>query len=82
MKKDIKHFNEQGERHGYCEYYYTNDKVWFKGNYVNGNKHGYWEWYNDNGNPCFKANYDNGRQIGLSEKYNNDGELIEQIFYS
>ena len=47
--KDIKPYNENGDKHGYWEYYWSNGKLMYKGNYVNGNKHGYWERYYDNG---------------------------------
>jgi antitoxin component YwqK of YwqJK toxin-antitoxin module len=55
--KDIRPYNDKGERHGYWEYYYLNGNLWYKGNYVNGNRHGYWEWYHDNGQLDSKIYY-------------------------
>ena len=37
--------NENGERHGYWEVYYSNGQLWFKGHYNNGEEVGYWEDY-------------------------------------
>jgi antitoxin component YwqK of YwqJK toxin-antitoxin module len=82
MKKDIRQFNEIGYRHGYWEIYWSNGKVYSKGNYHNGKKHGYWEYYNFDGNIDCKGHYDNGNRIGYWECYLYDGKLIEQIFYS
>jgi antitoxin component YwqK of YwqJK toxin-antitoxin module len=55
--KDIRPYNDKGERHGYWEKYYLNGNLWYKGNYVNGNRHGYWEWYHDNGQLDSKIYY-------------------------
>jgi len=41
--------NEEGQRHGPWEKYYSNGKVRLKANFINGKKHGLWEWYWDNG---------------------------------
>jgi antitoxin component YwqK of YwqJK toxin-antitoxin module len=43
--KHIKPINNKGEPHGYWEYYYHNDNLWYKGNFINRKQHGYWEFY-------------------------------------
>ena len=55
--KNITPYNEQGEPHGYWEYYYYNGQLMFKGNYVNGKLHGYWEDYYENGQLVYKTYY-------------------------
>jgi antitoxin component YwqK of YwqJK toxin-antitoxin module len=55
--KDIKPLNENGERHGYWEDYYSNGQLAYKGNYVNSNRHGYWEVYYNNGQLVNKTYY-------------------------
>jgi antitoxin component YwqK of YwqJK toxin-antitoxin module len=47
--KDLKPTNDKGQRHGYWEEYFSNGKLSYKGNFVNGKEHGYWEWYFDDG---------------------------------
>jgi antitoxin component YwqK of YwqJK toxin-antitoxin module len=47
--KNIKPINENGNRHGYWEYYYDNGNLCSKGNYVDGKEQGYWEKYHSNG---------------------------------
>jgi hypothetical protein len=68
-------FNENGERHGYWEYYYSNGKLDYKGNYVNGKRHGYWEYYYDNGKLFYKGNFVDGERHGYWEKYWSNGKL-------
>jgi antitoxin component YwqK of YwqJK toxin-antitoxin module len=55
--KDIRPYNENGEKHGYWEWYWYNGQLHYKGNYVNGNAHGYWEWYHCNGQLTHKIYY-------------------------
>ncbi len=55
--KDIRPYNDKGERHGYWESYYSNGQLGYKGNYVNGIKHGYWESYHYNGKLINKTYY-------------------------
>jgi len=42
-------YNENKQRHGLWEDYYSNGKLLWKGTYLNGQRHGFWEWYYDNG---------------------------------
>ena len=42
--------NEQGQKHGPWERYYSNGPLRSKGNYLNGKAHGPWEWYYPKGN--------------------------------
>jgi antitoxin component YwqK of YwqJK toxin-antitoxin module len=55
--KDITPYNENGNRHGYFEYYYSNGQLAYKGNYVNGNRHGYFESCYSNGQLAYKTYY-------------------------
>ncbi len=59
--------NEQGQQHGYWEYYYQNGQLWYKGNYHNGSRHGCWESYSQNGELHYKGNYHNGERHGHQE---------------
>jgi antitoxin component YwqK of YwqJK toxin-antitoxin module len=79
--KDIIPYNDKGEQHGYWEDYYSNGKLWYKGNYVNGKQHGYWESYYDNGNLAYKGNYIDGKRHGYWEWYYDNGELREINYY-
>jgi antitoxin component YwqK of YwqJK toxin-antitoxin module len=78
--KNITPYNENGEEHGYWEYYWSNGNLWYKGNYVDGKKHGYWEYYLVNGNLSSKGNYVDGKKHGYWEYYYN-GELNQIIYY-
>ena len=79
--KNIKPYNEQGERHGYWETYYSNGQLSYKGNYVNGKEHGYWESYYDNGQLDYKGNYVNGNRHGYWEEYWSNGQLYSKGYY-
>ena len=41
--------NENNERHGYWEKYYSDGQLCYKGHYDNGKQVGYWEDYYPNG---------------------------------
>ena len=60
-------YNDKGEQHGPWEEYYSNGKLWYKENYVNGKLHGLHEKYYSNGNLDYKENYVNGKLHGLRE---------------
>ena len=49
--------DENGYSHGYWEIYYWDDKLFSKGNYVNGELNGYWEFYHVNGKISSKQYY-------------------------
>jgi len=74
-------FNEKGEKHGYWESHYSNGKLWYKGNYVNGNRHGYWESHYSNGKLWYKGNYVNGEEHGYWEEYYSNGNLLRYKGY-
>ncbi len=67
MPTNIKPYNEEGQRHGYWETYYTNGQVDYKGEYINGKRHGYWESYCEGGELWFKGTYDMGKHVGYWE---------------
>ena len=46
---DSNQLNEEGQEHGYWEYYYYHGTILSKGNYDNGQPYGYWEYYWGNG---------------------------------
>jgi len=49
MSKDIESKNEAGKLHGYCEYYFSNGQLMWKGVMVNGSRYSYHEDYNSDG---------------------------------
>ena len=58
-------FNENNEKHGYWEGYWSNSQLSYKGNYINGFRHGLWEEYYPNGRLWFMGSYLNGNRIGF-----------------
>jgi len=75
-KEDLTPRNNKGQKHGYCEFYYSNGDIGYKGNYINDNAHGYWEAYHRNGNIRYKGKFIKNEQYGYWEfYYNNGGEL-------
>ena len=66
-------YNEQGEPNGPWEEYYSNGKLYWRGNYVNGKASGLFERYWSDGNLWYKKNYVNGK--GLHERYSSNGKL-------
>jgi antitoxin component YwqK of YwqJK toxin-antitoxin module len=42
-------YNANGKKHGYWERYWSNDNLYYIGNFVNGKRSGYWEFYNFSG---------------------------------
>jgi antitoxin component YwqK of YwqJK toxin-antitoxin module len=59
----INQFDENGNKHGYWEVYFSNGDLYYKGNYVNGIKHGYCESYYDNGILHYTGFYDMGNKV-------------------
>lgn len=47
-EKDIIHFNNDGQMHGYQEWYSESDKIMLRGNSKNGLDIGYLEWHVSN----------------------------------
>ena len=45
MKKDINPINNNGQHHGYQEWYYVNYEIMLRGNYKNNIEIGYEEWH-------------------------------------
>ena len=48
-----------GKKHGLCEKWNKNDRLWEKCNYFNGKKHGIYEYWYKNGQSWEKCNYFN-----------------------
>jgi antitoxin component YwqK of YwqJK toxin-antitoxin module len=79
--KRINQYDGEGNKIGYWEEYYDNDKLESKGNYVNGKKEGYWEEEYDYGEVNAKGNYINDKKDGYWEYYWDTGELFKQGTY-
>jgi len=60
---------------GYVKEYYSNGKLEFEVEYLNGNKHGKIEEYYSDGNMEFEGEYFNGYRNGKGREYNYDGNL-------
>ena len=50
-------YNEKGEAHGYWELYWSNGKLQYKGNFINGEQYGSLERYYTNGKIYYKEYY-------------------------
>ena len=50
-------YNDKGERHGPWEVHYSNGKLCYKANYINGKSYGLYEWYYSNGELNIKQYY-------------------------
>jgi antitoxin component YwqK of YwqJK toxin-antitoxin module len=74
-------YNENRERHGYWEFYYSDGQLCSKGNFVNGRKNGYWEWYYPDGKLGSKGNWVNGKLDGYWEYYYENGQLMSKGNY-
>jgi antitoxin component YwqK of YwqJK toxin-antitoxin module len=77
--KFVGSFDENNQKTGYWEYYYSNGKIRKKGNYLNGLEEGYWEIYYN----CIlrsKGNYVNGIKEGYWEEYW-DSKLSDKGIY-
>jgi len=57
INKDIFHYNDKNQKHGYWEIYWQTGNLAFKGNYLNGQKIEYWEVYYPNGDLSEKTYY-------------------------
>jgi antitoxin component YwqK of YwqJK toxin-antitoxin module len=79
--KFVGEFDEKNLRNGYWEGYFSNGKIKWKGNYINGKKDGYWVIYYFNGNLMWKGNYVNGIEEGYWENYYYNGNLWEKGNY-
>ena len=58
--KFVGEFDDNNQRTGYWEEYWSNGKLYSKGHYFNGIQDGYWEEYYRNGNIKYKGNFKNG----------------------
>ena len=62
-------YNKNGLEQGPWEDYYSNGKLYSRGNYVNGKLHGLYDRYYSNGKISWRVNYVYGVEHGLSEWY-------------
>ena len=68
-------------REGYWKDYYSNGKLYYKGNFISGELDGYWEFYYPNGNLWYKGNFISGNKEGYWESYHSNGNLEKQEIY-
>jgi antitoxin component YwqK of YwqJK toxin-antitoxin module len=74
--KFVGEFDENNQKTGYWEEYYSNGNLRRKGNYLNGKRDGYWEEYWFNGNLSSKGNYKNNKSHGYWDFYHFNGDLM------
>ena len=67
-KKNIHPLNDAGEFNGYCEIYYDNGQLDYKGVFINGREHGYQESYFNNGRLFYKGLIINDKFVGYVER--------------
>jgi antitoxin component YwqK of YwqJK toxin-antitoxin module len=63
-------YNEQVQKHGPWKNYWSDGKLNYKGNYLNGQKHGPWEGYWSDGKLNYKGNYLNGKRNIITQMVN------------
>ena len=74
--KFVGEFDENNQRTGYWEFYYSKGNLSRKGNYINGERNGYWEVYYSNGDIMWKGNYLNGERDGYWVEYYSNGDIM------
>ena len=74
-------FNDDNQRHGFWEKYFSNNNLSYRGNFINGLKDGYWEDYFPDGIPYYKGKFVKDERIGYWVWYYHTGDLIEKEFY-
>ena len=71
-----------GQRQGFCKYYYPNGSLKSQGNFVDDTRSGEWEFYHQNGVLEQKGSYNkNGQPDGLWKWYYSDGKLLREENY-
>ncbi len=73
--------NEKGEKQGSWKNYYTKEKLFSEGQYVNNKKTGTWKYYHKNGGIEQTGKYRNGNPDELWKWYDNKGNLIKEEEY-
>jgi antitoxin component YwqK of YwqJK toxin-antitoxin module len=68
-------YNEQGERHGPWETYFSKDSLQLRIVYENGKQNGLFEQYFDNGQIQHIGHQKDGKLFGIWRHYNRDGKL-------
>ena len=61
--------------------FYNSDKLYIKGNYINGKRNGIYTWYFENGNIQSQGEYTDGYKTGDWKDYYSDGSLKKTINY-
>ena len=73
--------NENGQRHGPWESYWSNGLLDYKAIYVNGFRNGYCESYFFDGQLHYKGIFINARRIGFFWEYVSPDDNIGKSFY-
>ena len=71
--------NNEVDKNGILEKYYSNGKLQSKGVYTDGKKDGLWEEYFENGQLKSKGNYIKGRKEGFWQEYYKNGHLESKV---
>jgi len=71
----------EGEFHGLCVSYYSNDNLRYRKSYIHGKLHGQSEGYYHRGQLEYRWNWVHGELKGLSESYWPDGTLFIKEYY-
>ena len=66
---------KNGKKEGPWVTYWTNGRVWVKGDYKNGEREGPWVFYYDNGQLHMKGDFKNGEEEGPLVVYYENGRL-------
>lgn len=67
-KKNIEPTNDDGNLNGYCEVYFDNGNLDYKGIFINGDEHGYQESYFEDGKLFYKGLIIKDKFIGYVER--------------
>jgi uncharacterized protein len=78
----LNQLNFDGQRNGPWEEYYGDNKLRYKGNYLNDKRHGSWESFRPSGIMWYKGKFNNGKKIGYCQFFSFDGTLQESKFYA
>jgi len=74
--------NNEVDKNGILEKYYSNGKLESKGVYIDGKKDGLWEEYFENGQLKSKGNYIKGKKDGFWQEYYNNGHLESKVNFA
>jgi antitoxin component YwqK of YwqJK toxin-antitoxin module len=76
-----KGINDEVDKNGILEKYYSNGNLESKGVYIDGKKDGLWQEYYDNSQLKSKGNYIKGKKDDFWQEYHKNGQLLGSINY-